>query len=414
MGFPAFASSGGPEDGRSPRRRSTLSTRTLPCKRIRPKAATDTTKRTMPRIAARAIRVRGAPAAAPCRLGRRPECLAPAGWSCCTVTDHTTHGRLKGVLIVLAVASLAFLPGALALRCAGVSWRWALALGPAVSLLLAEVLATVYYKAGLPYNRTTALVGVLVVLCVIVFTRLATRRWPVRESSGDAARPRSRVPWWVYLGAIVGAVLLAVPLVVVMGSGGAVLQQWDGVYHLSAIRAVREYQTASSLWGMAPLYRDGGAPTFFPSAFHALVSLAPGAGVQVLNSAIYVFGVAVWAAGLVALATVIDDRLAGRLGLRRYVLPAVVVPISAAFSLTLRSVASSPPNSCARACAASLPEAMSKPCKSCSTVYVPPGPMPTAEPSICADSSPTSTFWCRSSSSITTCASSALMMEAGR
>lgn len=225
------------------------------------------------------------------------------------------------MLTVLTVAAVAFIPGALTLRILRIPWPWALGLAPGLSLLISEAIATVAYLVGLPFNRVSAAVGLVIVLALAALARLVVPATP-----HFVALKR-----WTYVPIALGVVLLALPLIWGMGSLSTLLQQWDGVFHLSSIRAIRDNETASSLWSLAPLYQQGGSPRYYPSAFNGLISLAYGEGVEVLNASIYVFGVAVWASGMLLLAWQIESRLGETLRIRPGMLTAWILPVSAAF-----------------------------------------------------------------------------------
>lgn len=222
---------------------------------------------------------------------------------------------------VLSVAAVAFIPGALALWILRIPWPWVLGLAPGVSLLISEAIATTTYLVGLPFNRVSAAVGLVIVLALAA---------PVRFIL-PASPKLVRLEHWTYAPIALGIVLLALPLMLGMGPLSTLLQQWDGVFHLSSIRAIRDNEIASSLWALAPLYQQGASPSYYPSAFNGLISLAYGEGVEVLNASIYVYGVVVWASGMLLLAWQIETRFSEALRIRPGMLTAWLLPVSAAF-----------------------------------------------------------------------------------
>jgi hypothetical protein len=89
-------------------------------------------------------------------------------------------------------------------------------------------------------------------------------------------------------------------------------------------------------------------------------------------------------------------------------------PSFVASAFILPSATSTPPSFVAKAWATSLPECISRPCSSWSTVYCPPSTMPTQVHSWSASSLVGTTISAGLSSVTTTSASSVLMSEAGR
>ncbi|WP_348647930.1 DUF6541 family protein [Bowdeniella massiliensis] len=211
------------------------------------------------------------------------------------------------------------------LRCARVPWQWSVGLAPGVSLLIAEVGATTLFLIGASYTPR----GMLLALIVACLAAAAVGRLWRRPGSDPGVRARWRWPTYVGLGC--GFALLSAPLIVGMGRISTLLQQWDGVFHLSALRAIREHEVASSLWALAPLYQSGSSPSYYPSAFHALMALSPTDGASTLNASIYLFAVVVWGSGLAMLAATIEQRWGTELAIRHGSLLGWVVPVAAAF-----------------------------------------------------------------------------------
>lgn len=121
---------------------------------------------------------------------------------------------------------------------------------------------------------------------------------------------------------VAGFVLLAVPLVTALPTADAPLQQWDAVFHLNAVVAVRETGVVTPLGGLAPLYGGGALAPYYPTGWHALVALAPGASVAgATNAALLVLGSGAWVLGLAGLARELFPRRTA---------PAVLAPLLAA------------------------------------------------------------------------------------
>ncbi|MDO5700762.1 MAG: hypothetical protein Q4P36_04735 [Bowdeniella nasicola] len=237
-----------------------------------------------------------------------------------------------------SVVLLAFGPGVLLAAGLRTPWRLTLPLAPALSLFAIEIGADILYLLSVPYTRATAgaVLLLLVVACAITGALATRQAFPLRRRGESAwgLRPLARARAWLrdpawppstWAGIGVGLLLMAVPLLIGMGSLAALLQQWDGVFHLSAIRAIRDEQIGSALWGLAPLYQGEGLPSFYPSAATALLALAPAPGVEVLNAGIIVYSVLVWPLGLVLLVAELEHRR----GVRRGAVVTWVVPSSA-------------------------------------------------------------------------------------
>ena len=219
---------------------------------------------------------------------------------------------------VVACVVVLVAPGTLVARAAGAPTWLALGLGPGLTVAYLTVLATVLARAGVAW--TPAAVGLVtaasVVAVVLVATALRRLRavprpatavlsaldergpgspWsrrplgapalsPTPSAAGPAARSWAHPSTWVTPSAwtwrawtaaalLVSSVLVLVPTVVGTGSPDAPLQQWDAVYHLNGLALVHETGDASQLNG---LYGDG-ASVYYPTAWHAVVSLVVGA-----------------------------------------------------------------------------------------------------------------------------------------
>ncbi|GAB2547079.1 DUF6541 family protein [Brachybacterium huguangmaarense] len=104
--------------------------------------------------------------------------------------------------------------------------------------------------------------------------------------------------------AAAGAVAL-VPIAMAFSRPDGILQRWDTLYHLSALRLIREGGDGSSLH-LGVLSNSAGRPVPYPAAFHDLASLVPGAPIPVLlNAATASLAVVPWALGLAILARVL-------------------------------------------------------------------------------------------------------------
>lgn len=254
---------------------------------------------------------------------------------------------------VVACAVVLVAPGALVARAAGAPTWLALGVGPGLSVAYLTVLAAVLARAGVGW--TPATVGLVTATAVVVVALVTTalRRlravprpatavlraldergpsspWGQRPlarvpavdgvaddaSPGAAGRPSLHPSTWTWRGWTVAAVLVAsvvvvVPTVLGIGSPDAPLQQWDAVYHLNGVALVHETQDASQLNG---LYGDG-VSVYYPTAWHAVVSLAVGAAGGLTASTVTAAANAstlalslVWLVGVAAFARAVFPR----------------------------------------------------------------------------------------------------------
>ncbi|MBD8063110.1 DUF6541 family protein [Oceanitalea stevensii] len=224
----------------------------------------------------------------------------------------------------LALALLAVVPGALALRVLGVRGLAGLAAAPPVTVAALGVLSVLLARFGVAWRLPAVLACLALVLAVVGgLAWLVTRR---RATTDDGAwRPGplgTRRALAVAAGTVAGVVLLAGPFVATLPTPDAPLQQWDAVFHLNAVVAARETGVVTPLGGLAPLYGDGTLAPYYPTGWHALVALAPGASVPAAtNAGVLVLGTGAWVLGLAGLAREV---------FRRRTLPAVLAPLLAA------------------------------------------------------------------------------------
>lgn len=244
----------------------------------------------------------------------------------------------------VACAVVLVVPGAVVARAAGVPTWLALGAGPGLSVAFYAVLAVVLARAGVAW--TPAAVGVAALACVLLVAAVA----------GLAGRARGSVPWWTLsslragtdgrgpgaawsgrplarsglavtasrwspttwswrvwagLAVLVSSVATIVPTAVGMGSPDAPLQQWDAVYHLNGLALIQETGDASQLNG---LY-GAGASVYYPTAWHAAVSLVVSLGgpltassiTSAANASTLAMGV-VWVVGTAAFARAVLPR----------------------------------------------------------------------------------------------------------
>lgn len=206
-------------------------------------------------------------------------------------------------------------PGALVARAAGVPTWLALGAGPGLSVAFYAVLSVVLARAGLAW--TPAAVGLVALVCIILVTAAAVLvrrasgvvpswrpgpllpgtdergpgaawfRRPLAKSGPAAApSPWSPTTWswrtWTGLAVLVSSAVTILPTAIGMGAPDAPLQQWDAVYHLNGLALIQETGDASQLNG---LY-GAGASVYYPTAWHAAVSLVVSLGGPLTASSI--------------------------------------------------------------------------------------------------------------------------------
>ena len=210
-------------------------------------------------------------------------------------------------LLTMTVAVVA--PGAIVLRAAGVRGILALGGGAAVSVALYGTTAIVLDRLGVTWSWPPVLVALTAAVGLAALLGGWGRR--TRRARGSApdglADPDLRLDRrgaaWVGGAVAVSALLLALPIARGMVAPDALMQHWDGVYHVSGVQAILDTGNASSLGAMAPLYGEVSPTVYYPAAWHGIVALAPGFAsvAAAANASTFVFGVVVWLLGMAAL-----------------------------------------------------------------------------------------------------------------
>jgi hypothetical protein len=226
---------------------------------------------------------------------------------------------------LLASAALFVLPGTAALRLVGVRGLYAWAGGPAVGAAILGLGAIALGRLGVPWTLASVLGLVALSWAAAALVGWAGRR--VRFGWGpDATRAQGL--------AVAGSVaivtlFLAWSMKAGMARPDALLQQWDGVFHLNAVATVRDTGNASSLGGLSPMYGDGGRSIFYPAVWHSVVAVTPWASIPAAaNASSLVLGAGVWTVGLAGLA---------RAAFPSRALVAMLAPVLAAAFITFPS-----------------------------------------------------------------------------
>lgn len=191
-------------------------------------------------------------------------------------------------------AVLLFGPGLLALRLVRVRGLTLLALAPVISMAAYGIAAMGAHAFGVRWGLAPALVGAFGAVAVGFAMRAMEALVAPTPRSGEA---RTLVG-----SAVAGGSLLAMADVWI-GTGGpnAILQRWDAIFHLSALRLVEESGSASSLT-LGALSYGSGQDAIYPAAWHAFTSLLPAVGspaALIVSSSL--FAGPVWVLGCAAL-----------------------------------------------------------------------------------------------------------------
>ncbi|MCM3661062.1 hypothetical protein M3148_08665 [Georgenia satyanarayanai] len=228
----------------------------------------------------------------------------------------------------VVLAGLAVAPGALMLRALGVRGLAALAAAAPVTVGAVGLLSIVLAPLGVAWRLPTVLAGLAVLLGLTwVLGRPGRGSGDARVAqpavAGTPGRLTGRRAAAVGIALVASFVLLAAPFVAALPSADAPLQQWDAVFHLNAVVAIRDTGVATPLGGLAPLYGDGTLAPYYPTGWHSLLAIAPGftSVAAVTNAGVLVLGVAVWLVGLAGLAREVFTGQS---------LPAVLAPLLAA------------------------------------------------------------------------------------
>jgi hypothetical protein len=212
------------------------------------------------------------------------------------------------VPVALLSAVWLFVPGLLVTYGYGLRSIAAWALAPVVSVALVGALAVILGKLHIAWSTSIVLIVALVVAVVVAAIGFALRRrWPPQP-----ADPK-RVTLAAALGMIPAIVFAAITFVHAVRRPDALSQTYDAVLHYNEVAFILDSHNASSL-GISSLGNPGLAGSFYPSAWHDLVSLvvmSGGFGIPVaVNMVSAVIGLVVWPASCLLLVRQIIGRSA--------------------------------------------------------------------------------------------------------
>ena len=193
--------------------------------------------------------------------------------------------------VLLAALAIVFVPGALALRGAGVRGLALIGAAPLFTVAATALIAIAFGAIGVPWNPVTW--GIAIALVVAI-------AWLIGGLLGRRliARERAACRWWLPVTISVGAALGLWRLIAYIIDPAAISQTNDAVFHMNAVRYVLETADASSMHVNAVI----GGHSFYPSGWHGLVSLivqATGTEIAVAaNILTLTIGAVIWPVGI--------------------------------------------------------------------------------------------------------------------
>lgn len=151
----------------------------------------------------------------------------------------------------------------------------ALALSPVAGAGVIATAALIVPMIGLRWSIWGVIAFWACCVVLALFVRyLVNKRWP---GWGEAAwkeslAARFRVEGSTLVGGAVGALIVGGTVARVIGAPENFAQRFDNIFHLNAIRYVLDTGNASPFW-VGTLVSGDTAPSFYPTGWHALVSL---------------------------------------------------------------------------------------------------------------------------------------------
>ncbi len=153
----------------------------------------------------------------------------------------------------------------------------AVALTPVLSVSIIAVSAVVAPVLGMEWGWWVPALGTAVVVaCVLTVAGLRRLfqppRAPEEHDGGQAGREPAALVWGL-TGAVIAAVLISVRMLLAAPALESITQNYDTVFHLSAVHYALETGNASS-WYIGEFTRPGAeSRSPYPGAWHALVAL---------------------------------------------------------------------------------------------------------------------------------------------
>lgn len=182
-----------------------------------------------------------------------------------------------------------------------------IAVAPAFALTIICGASIVLPWLGLTWSP----LGVAVAAVLVGLPLAAIRRLTRRSRAAAPRRPERRFDFWLLTALLGGAALVTWRIVAVLQEPDSISQTFDNVFHLNAVRWVLDTGSASSL-EIGYMTNPAGPPTFYPSGWHALVTLVAqltGAEVPVaINGVVLTVSAVVWPLGIVFLCRTLFGR----------------------------------------------------------------------------------------------------------
>jgi len=204
-------------------------------------------------------------------------------------------GWLDASYEILLLVFTVLAPGIVILYLTDLRSRVAYLVAPGVSVGLYAVLTLIFGATNIRWDPLSVGVALAPIIVASLVLRVPTPRYH-GVSSTDAIDDKLG-----NAGLIVAALLTVIPLAMGMGRPDRVPNAGDELFHLNAVRHILNTGDASSLT-LGLVANQVSQRAFYPSAWHAIVSLASQRSVVVAsNSMVIVVAALVWPFGICAL-----------------------------------------------------------------------------------------------------------------
>lgn len=205
---------------------------------------------------------------------------------------------------LLVAAALLIVPGYSAARIVGLRGLMAWAIAVPASLTVIVLAALVAPWIGLAWSIIPVALVSAIVFLIAAAVRWLFRAHMYRPANRDASR-------WIVVAVVLGGLIIAVHLVLVVGTPQNFSQTFDNVFHLNAARYALDTQNASPLH-LGGMTSPSGGVWFYPSGWHATVALVvqvTGASIPLAMNAVMIAAASLaWPAGVVLLAVTLFGR----------------------------------------------------------------------------------------------------------
>lgn len=171
----------------------------------------------------------------------------------------------------LVAVFLLFVPGGALVVAAGGRRFFALAVAPAVSVAVYAVLGILLPVVGVAWGFPAVAVATAILVAATAAVSWLVRRRRASDRDGSPFPPQ---PGTV-IAVVLAAVLISIQLVIVHGNPDHVSQTFDAAFHLNGAKYMLETADGSSLH-LSGLILPEGASSFYPAAWHDVVTLVAG------------------------------------------------------------------------------------------------------------------------------------------